>query len=475
MKKIRRLAAFAGFLAVLIAVLSVNSALLEQKYSKAVMGGFYELEEDSVDVIFAGSSHMLNGVLPMKLWENYGFTSYNIGQHGQRLNMTYYYIKEAIKKQHPKVVVVDLYYAFESQINDDAANLHKSVDNLQWGASKIGAIMNAAPKSLRLELFYNMFLYHTRWNELEKEDFLYLTERPYNNTGGTELRWGNVEFTSPNVIPADQTKELTEDTVEALEKIVNLAAKNNVELVFTVFPYIAEDDYQACYNMAGQILQAAGQHYVNLMYRMDELGIDFSKDFYDSEHLNPAGAEKVTDYFGRYLKENFQLEDNRQKEEYAGWNTMLERYEREVVAGKTGAEGDPVTYLSYLSDPEYAVGIVIKPDQMAIGEEVTGALGDLGIDTEELVHRDNNYVCMIDGGEILVDDSTEAPQAAYTQELGGIAWEITCGSDIASVMIDLREWALNKESINIVVYDKVLQKVVDSVCITNDGQQLIRK
>lgn len=42
-------------------------------------------------------------------------------------------------------------------------------------------------------------------------------------------------------------------------------------------------------------------------------------------------------------------------------------------------------------------------------------------------------------------------------------------------MIDLREWALNKESINIVVYDKVLQKVVDSVCITNDGQQLIRK
>ena len=93
MKKIRRLAAFAGFLAVLIAVLSVNSALLEQKYSKAVMGGFYELEEDSVDVIFAGSSHMLNGVLPMKLWENYGFTSYNIGQHGQRLNMTYYYIK----------------------------------------------------------------------------------------------------------------------------------------------------------------------------------------------------------------------------------------------------------------------------------------------------------------------------------------------------------------------------------------------
>lgn len=71
------------------------------------------------------------------------------------------------------------------------------------------------------------------------------------------------------------------------------------------------------------------------------------------------------------------------------------------------------------------MGIVIKPDQMAIGEEVMGALGDLGIDTEELVHRDNNYVCMIDGGKILVDDSTEAPQAAYTQELGGIAWEIT--------------------------------------------------
>ena len=101
MKKIRRLAAFAGFLAVLIAVLSVNSALLEQKYSKAVMGGFYELEEDSVDVIFAGSSHMLNGVLPMKLWENYGFTSYNIGQHrfssvirwlGSAINSTPFFI-----------------------------------------------------------------------------------------------------------------------------------------------------------------------------------------------------------------------------------------------------------------------------------------------------------------------------------------------------------------------------------------------
>ena len=67
---------------------------------------FYE-EEESFDVLFFGSSRMLDGVYPMELWEEYGLTSYNMAQHSEGMRTSYWQMKNAFAHNTPKVVVVD--------------------------------------------------------------------------------------------------------------------------------------------------------------------------------------------------------------------------------------------------------------------------------------------------------------------------------------------------------------------------------
>ena len=69
---------------------------------------FYDLEDNIVDVLFLGSSHVYCSIIPAILWEDYGMASFNMAISGQDLAGSYYNFKEALKTQDLKVVCVDL-------------------------------------------------------------------------------------------------------------------------------------------------------------------------------------------------------------------------------------------------------------------------------------------------------------------------------------------------------------------------------
>ena len=50
--------------------------LSQRKSSDFKYRPFFEQEED-FDIIFLGTSHVINGIFPMELWNDYGFFSYN--------------------------------------------------------------------------------------------------------------------------------------------------------------------------------------------------------------------------------------------------------------------------------------------------------------------------------------------------------------------------------------------------------------
>lgn len=52
-------------------------------------------QEENFDVLFMGTSHVLNAVYPMELWNDYGIVSYNFGGHGNYLPTTYCIMKNA--------------------------------------------------------------------------------------------------------------------------------------------------------------------------------------------------------------------------------------------------------------------------------------------------------------------------------------------------------------------------------------------
>lgn len=89
---------------------------------------FYEETEDSLDAVFIGSSHLYYSIYPFQLWEDYGIKSSVIGGDGVGIPLEYYCVKEAIREQHPDVIVVDLYKAFSDQKLENISYMHNLVN-----------------------------------------------------------------------------------------------------------------------------------------------------------------------------------------------------------------------------------------------------------------------------------------------------------------------------------------------------------
>ena len=68
--------------------------------------------------------------------------------------------------------------------------------------------------------------------------------------------------------------------------------------------------------------------YINYIPLQEEIGLDMTQDTYDAGlHLNTQGAEKMSDYFGAWLVENYDLTDYRTDETYAEiWQEKVDFY-----------------------------------------------------------------------------------------------------------------------------------------------------
>ena len=74
----------------------------------AQYGGFYEMEKNTVDVLFLGSSHCYCGFSPQEFYDRCGIRSYNLGSSRQSTWLSYYWLREALKTQTPQAVVMDV-------------------------------------------------------------------------------------------------------------------------------------------------------------------------------------------------------------------------------------------------------------------------------------------------------------------------------------------------------------------------------
>ena len=80
--------------------------------------------------------------------------------------------------------------------------------------------------------------------------------------------------------------------------------------------------------MAYQVTNNKDEVYQNRISLFKEIGIDYNKDTYDGGlHLNLTGATKLSKYFAKILKENYNLTD------YTGdklYNKKLEEYKEAI-------------------------------------------------------------------------------------------------------------------------------------------------
>lgn len=285
---------------------------------------FYKQEKDSIDVVFIGTSHVYHGISPMDLWNEYGMTSYNLGTGSQGLALSYYLTKEAIRTQHPSMIVLESWGARypESYQTSNLPRTHMVVDSLPLGKTKIELykdfVNQVLPKDERLEFYFPIIRNHGRWQDLELKDFKRTNEFAKGQTLSTGIRLQ----TEPPIV--DECTELTDKNRHFLEKIIQLCNDNNTSLVIYTIPtadFKHYAEYHKCANSVIKMAEEYGIPAIDFEHYRSEIGIDYSLDFIDREHLNTQGSTKFTLFFGQWLKGNFEITDHRLEERYNQWNT----------------------------------------------------------------------------------------------------------------------------------------------------------
>ncbi len=335
------------------------SRVFERKTSAQMYDAFFEAGEN-FDVLFLGTSHTSNGVLPLQLWQEQGIGSYNMAGHGNQLATTYWVLVNALDYTDPRVVVLDLSYLSENQKTSlvSVNQTHVSLDAIPFSWNKIRMVNDLFDTAgEKAEFLADFIIYHDRWSELTAEDFHY---QPLSYKGATP---GYSVAVPQAAVKLDRSEVCGNDTVgvEYLRKILNLCKARDIDVVLTYLPFPASGDKQREANLGYEIADACEVPYLNFL---DMDVVDYDTDCLDADsHLNLSGAVKVTRYLGEYLRENYDLPDRRCDAEYVSWQQEADKFAQSISGLLLVDQTSPLTSLMLLAEPDIHAILTVSTDQ----------------------------------------------------------------------------------------------------------------
>lgn len=307
-KNIRKITKIISFVLCAILIFSFLSNICERKtYTgawnyMAKLNEFYSLENDTLDYIGAGSSHMYCTINPLEVWKESGIAGFILATQQQPLMASYHYIKEAFKTQSPKYVILEGYMIC-GESNYDSAVLYDAIDPLKASFNKFQMINNLVEYDQRPDYYFNILKYHTRWNSITANGVNELFKEHIDTYKGYVAIKGN--YSGVNVVPDyENTRktELSQFNTQILNDIYELTTENNAELILMFGPYDVNSP-ELCEKIKAEI-QWAKDKKVNIIdycEMLNEINIDPECDYYDAEHLDVSGAAKSSSHFASYL------------------------------------------------------------------------------------------------------------------------------------------------------------------------------
>ena len=319
-----------------VLLLTVFTMVLQPKYMTDLVEGSmisqYYGEAGGHDVIFVGDCEVYANFTPMEMYRQQGITAYVRGSSQQLVWQSYYVLKETFEYETPEAVVFNVNSMRYPEPVSEAYN-RLTIDKMRWSDEKIGIIRSSMTEEEDfMSYVFPVLRYHSRFDELTREDFEYLF-KTRNNTWNGHLM--NREVKPLGALPAKRVQasyEFGDICWEYLEKMRLLCEEKGAELILikapSVYPYwydeydVQIEDYAAEH----------GLHFYNFLDDVEQIGIDYQTDTYDGGlHMNLSGATKLSGYFAEILAENHGLRDHRDDAAIAAvYEEKLRLYDEEA-------------------------------------------------------------------------------------------------------------------------------------------------
>lgn len=290
------------------------------------IAGFFDLPDESLDVVFLGSSATYAFWNAPVAWSEYGITVYPFSNSAQPSFAAKYLIEDA-KKRHPDALyiinVTHILERYDPYIDNLLTNYPFTLNKIRMTNYLCSQADFSFVKTLGMH--FPVFRYKERWSDLSLSDF---EKKPDAYMGGSRYdvflkQSKDVSSYNPDF---NLRTELEDYEIEGMNDLMDYCEEENANVLFIIMPQAVGKERIAKQNTIAEMLESRGMNFLDLRKHADEIGIDYEVDYYNERHTNLHGSIKVTDYLSRYLIENYGFEDKRGQKSYENWQTASDKY-----------------------------------------------------------------------------------------------------------------------------------------------------
>lgn len=295
---------------------------------------FYREEEDSLDVVVLGASEVFTGYSAPLAYEEYGFTSYPYAISMNLMELYASQLEEIYSQQSPQMVVVEITPGLYTEPADNKdAVLRNYIGRVPLSWNKIRTVWEQGDHAHFLSYHLPFMMYH---NTVNMYDALRISWEELHAYGrGYSLLKNGVTSTSREFSgPVRKPKRGKRNPISKYEEktlrtfLGHCKEKEYDNLLFVTFPHRVTTDYayerSLRFESAGEVIESYGYRYINLENASDQIGLDPASDYYNDDHLNLYGQEKLTSYLSELLVEECSVKPSNLPE------SVRDKWERSV-------------------------------------------------------------------------------------------------------------------------------------------------
>ena len=318
--------------------------------------------ENDLDMVYVGGSAAFVYWECMTAWNDCGFTSYSLATNTVQAENIRAYIEYAEMYHDPNLYVIDVraFQYYHDQDDEMEAGIRNGADSMN--------VLNPVRYSLLNDYFRDRILpddadiasyyfdiakYHTNYINLgmpEAWSFIDNVE---------ECRFNGWEWTDAYELLEEPTGFYTEERAVLspndellLNELLDYCDSLDKDFLFVVCPYYISQEDQEMYNTIGDIITSRGYRFFNANLYYDEIGIDFSTDYYNMNHVSSFGAEKYTRFLEDYICENYDMPDHRSDPSYNSWNDEAYEFFQEDMTHRAFIDLIRSDYLNWLAQQQ---------------------------------------------------------------------------------------------------------------------------
>ena len=312
---------------------------------------YQNLKKNTVDAVIVGTSGMDRFWIGAKAYEEYGMTVYPVTIEAMPSWVTIPMLKEATKKQNPKLVIMDM-RSFVGSYPEGTTKFdvhsRRAIDILDlFSMTRLEAIINTHKVIRQAEVedaplidisyFLSFVRYHGKWeeegftfDELKNPESKYMGFYMHKNFTTSPIQEYTPTVVTEERIPLDPIAQTW------FENFIEYIETQDYEVLFMQTPSTRTKTEAGRLNTLSDYLDELGYKY--LVLDIDEDMYDLENDFYNDGHVNYYGAEKFTEWFAEYLDANYDLPDHRGDKKCSDWVGVYDVIKQQVEKFEQAAD-----------------------------------------------------------------------------------------------------------------------------------------